>query len=243
MILKPKWLTKIEPGHWASKGLVGSWIFNEGGGNLAYDTSGNGNHGSFINAAHSAAGRIGPTLELDGDDDYVNCGSASSLDNIVDQDSSGLSVVFWVKFASITSNDFIIGKDHTGSRRWHIFIESQAGQSIGFEKDISGLDVEAAADGIAVLNEWMQVAVTWDGTNQGSTGVKIYKNGIVQTLTHSGGGGTVPGSDAGLDLKFGDAAASMDGQIDHVLIYNRILNTGEINSLYLDPFQMFKGNL
>lgn len=54
----------------ASAELIGHWRFDESSGNVAFDTSGNGND-SIINGAQSVPGVGGNALEFDGVDDYV----------------------------------------------------------------------------------------------------------------------------------------------------------------------------
>ena len=55
-----------------TRGLVAYWSFDEGSGNIAYDASGNGNHGTLINGPKWTQGKIGQALSFDGVDDYVD---------------------------------------------------------------------------------------------------------------------------------------------------------------------------
>ena len=50
--------------------LVGEWLFDEGSGNVAYDTSGNGHHGQ-INGANWVSGVSGSALDFSGDSVYI----------------------------------------------------------------------------------------------------------------------------------------------------------------------------
>jgi len=52
-------------------GLVGYWKFDEGGGTIAYDSSGNNNHGTLMNDPTWIDGKIGKALSFDGIDDCV----------------------------------------------------------------------------------------------------------------------------------------------------------------------------
>jgi len=61
--------------------LVGEWRFDGGFGTTAYDSSGNGNHGSFGgNPQWTFAGKQGKALVFDGSGDYVDAGDDTSLD-------------------------------------------------------------------------------------------------------------------------------------------------------------------
>ena len=72
-------------------GLVGYWSFNEGTGNAAMDSSGNGNTGMLLNGPSWSSGKSGLALALDGANDYVEVSHAQSL-NL----SSALTVSVWV---------------------------------------------------------------------------------------------------------------------------------------------------
>ncbi len=59
-------------------GLKVFYSFNEGGGTIANDSSGNGNHGT-INGAAWATGISGGALSLDGVNDYIDLGNPANL--------------------------------------------------------------------------------------------------------------------------------------------------------------------
>ena len=52
---------------------IAIWLFDEGQGDVATDSSGNGNDGSLMNGPKRVGGRFGGALEFDGADDYVDC--------------------------------------------------------------------------------------------------------------------------------------------------------------------------
>jgi hypothetical protein len=84
---------------------VGIWSFDQGG--TAVDTSGYGNNGT-INGAVSSAGVIGQALTFDGLNNYVDCGTSTSL-NLIDKVTWG----GWVKRTGPSKNswDGIMGHD------------------------------------------------------------------------------------------------------------------------------------
>ena len=55
--------------------LVAEWLFDEGSGSAAYDTSGNGHHGT-INGAQWVPGVSGTGLQFDGSNDSVYVGTS-----------------------------------------------------------------------------------------------------------------------------------------------------------------------
>ena len=67
----------LDPGHRLTQGLVGWWLFNEGGGTIIHDYSGRGNDGELKNMDPDTDWVIGgnPRIsgyvpDFDGDDDY-----------------------------------------------------------------------------------------------------------------------------------------------------------------------------
>ena len=63
----------------ASAELVAHWTFDEGSGNIAYDSSGNGNNGT-INGAEWGDGKYGKALQFNGQDNYVEMPTSNSLE-------------------------------------------------------------------------------------------------------------------------------------------------------------------
>jgi len=64
---------------WGGAMPVGWWKLDENTGVLAQDASGNGNNGTLTNGPTWTQGKNGPCLNFDGQNDYVDCGSGSSL--------------------------------------------------------------------------------------------------------------------------------------------------------------------
>lgn len=233
MILKPKWLTKIEPGHWASKGLVGSWIFNEGGGDLAYDASGNGNHGTLVGDTHSVPGRDGPALDFDQTGDYVQKQNANILASM-----TSVSCVVWFNtdFSSLQTLLEYGATSGLTSGVWFGVGASQGGETrVYFYLDnvsnfVGNIQPPSFNDG------WHQLAATYDGAT-----VRYYLDGI-EGDSDPGSGVITP---SGTDISIGATGGTLlfSGQIGSGLIYNRALIGREIYSLYLNPYQMFKRNL
>ncbi|MBN2132085.1 MAG: hypothetical protein JW741_21470 [Sedimentisphaerales bacterium] len=75
--------------------LVGWWKLDETEGAVAADSSGAGHAGTLVGDPAWAPGAIGGALELDGDGDYVDLGTAPDFDA-----ASQITVAAWVKVAS-----------------------------------------------------------------------------------------------------------------------------------------------
>ncbi len=72
-------------------GVVGSWSFDEGQGNVVRDTSDHENHGKIINAKW-CEGKSGSGLYFNGKDSWVDCGSAESF-NL----TNGVTIEAWIR--------------------------------------------------------------------------------------------------------------------------------------------------
>ena len=86
--------------------VVGIWLFDDGTGSTAMDSSGNDNHGTIVNAPIWVDGRFGGALGFDGSGNCVN--TNQKLLN----GRREFTVVAWVKPGNITSNRVgIIGQN------------------------------------------------------------------------------------------------------------------------------------
>jgi hypothetical protein len=74
-----------------SKSLVGVWLFDEGSGEKAKDSSGRGNDGELKNNPKWVEGKFGKALEFDGKDDCVEVPDSDILD------VTAITLTAWVK--------------------------------------------------------------------------------------------------------------------------------------------------
>ena len=71
---------------------AGHWKLDEGSGTTAYDSSGNGNHGTLTNGPSWTSGKIGGAVSFDGADDYVQVPDSNTLDL-----ANALTLAMWIK--------------------------------------------------------------------------------------------------------------------------------------------------
>lgn len=226
MILKPKWLTKLELGHWAAKGLVGSWIFNEGGGDLAYDSSGNGNHGTFNGNPQWVGGQDGPVLDFGGAGDYITCGNKSSLN------SGFITVLWWMKIRTSQTQTIISHRSTVSSGHFNLIM---LGSTLRIDAYVPAAN-NWNTPPTFVVDRWYHVGWTYDGVLN-----CLYVDGVFEG---DNGGNSGPLDSSMADLHFGvlsnNQTLPFDGQIGSVKIYNRALNASEIFKLNYKPYQMYK---
>lgn len=199
----------------------------------ARDQSGSNNHGDVVGAIASV-GKRGQGMDFDAVDDYVNNGSAASLDNL-----PALAISIWAKPSGWGENSagYLVSKSNIGTAGWRFSLLSSM-TSPQFSVDYDGANdlVVRPSAGSVTFNEWAHWVVTWDGTANAS-GVHIYKNGTevaYQTQTNGEGNHV---SDASQNLLIGNSTIAspdrtFDGTLDEVRVYNRVISTEEIGQLY-----------
>jgi len=97
--------------------FIGWWKFDEGQGNIAYDSSGFDNHGILGGNPQWVGGAIGGGLELDGDDDYVGIDSIAPM-----MTSNNFSVSIWIKTEQMDQGD-VIASNTGGSHDFEFGVE------------------------------------------------------------------------------------------------------------------------
>jgi hypothetical protein len=229
----------VSPASFLTSGLVGLWTFDGKDmiSGVAKDGSGNGNTGYAINIATSSfytSGKMGQGLKFDGVNDYIKAGSASSLDDIQSQGGGGMTVAFWIKPVTNATKTIIakgLASDTAGF--WMIQKQSFTDPArILFQKE-GVTDMTASYNDQLTTGVWTHIVLTWSGSMT-SSGVVLYKNGVLQAQS-GGTDGATARTDASNDLTIGGepvASDFMDGSLDGVRIYNRILSQTEVTQLY-----------
>jgi hypothetical protein len=90
------------------KNCVGVWLFDEGAGNVAKDSSGNQHDGKLMNGSEWVDGKFGKALSFDGVDDYVEVPDSASL-----KIASAITIGAWIKLKTLGRFHGVMGK--TGS--------------------------------------------------------------------------------------------------------------------------------
>jgi len=147
----------------AEANLIGLWTLDQASGTTAYDASGNGNDGTLMGNPQWTVGNIGGALELDGTEDYVDCGNNDIL-NVTQQ----VTLAAWVKADSGFAYPDWSGIIMRGGPNIDTFALYYygPGQQVGFKT--TGTDPEWMAVPAAGLfdDEWHHVAATYDGAKK-----------------------------------------------------------------------------
>ncbi len=135
---------------------VGMWLFNEGSGSVAKDTSGKGNDGKIEGGAKWVNGKFGKALSLDGSDDYVEIPHDDSL-----MVGSEHTIALWFKLDQTPNDNGIVTKDDWAPGFWWnaTIIRHHTHDPAG---TLHYIDANWNPD-----TNWHHVAATWDGEEFG----------------------------------------------------------------------------
>lgn len=209
-------------------GLVGYWKFDEGSGNIAHDSSKNGNDGTIYGAAWTE-GRVGKALQFNGVNCYVGIPSNPSITGFTQ-----FTIEAWIKLESFRSEEMHIVSKNDGwtlpnpNAEYALYIEDEHNLKFAVSNGTIWFFEATATNAINDLGTWYNVAGTWDGINYA-----IYVNGV-QVVAGKGPVGTIATGSA--ELQIGREGywpwTYFNGTIDEVQIYNRALTPTEISTLY-----------
>lgn len=207
-----------------TEGLVAYWDFDEGGGDMARDLTGNGHDGVLVGKADWAQGRFNGALEFDEPLEYVAVPDHPELD-LSD------AVTYMAHFKpmdSLASRRLMVKNDS-------IFVIFDFGNvnSIDFLVKPTNTFAESATTDWTIDN-WYHFAGTFDGSH-----LRIYVDGKLDGEKPNGE--PIMTSDKELWIgadDFGRPSDSFPGAIDDVRIYNRALNEREIQDAMSGPLSV-----
>ena len=212
--------------------VVAKYLFDEGSGTVAVDSSGNGNDGTIVgstytndtpfayvdNCALEFYGEVGP---LEPADCYVTITDAPSL-----RPQSQGTVEAWIKttYANHRWNSHIVTKQFGQEQRDSYALWNASSEHIFFWVETSSWFVYAP---IPPFNEWHHVAGVWDDST-----VSLYIDGdLKDSVSRSG---PIPYDDNPVLIGADDNNADnipdevWNGVIDEVIIHDRALTAQEV---------------
>jgi hypothetical protein len=219
----------------ADPSLVGWWVFDEGTGAVAADSSGNGLDGAISGATWVSPGADGTGFCLDFDGQGTNLVDLGNFDVTT---GTGLSISLWYKADNLDTpgNDprmFSKAIGGASQDHWFMLSSSRVGGNkvLRFRLKTDGDTGELKADtttGLIDLDVWTHAAAVWDGAT-----MKLYKNGVeVGNLAKGGTLSTNPDANVAIgNQPVGTPGRPWDGLIDDVQLYDRGLSEAEILDL------------
>lgn len=207
----------------ATSGLVGYWKFDEGSGNIASDSSGNGNDGT-VNGASWTGGISNEALQFNGISNYVGISSSPSLVLSGNQ----VSLELWIK-PTVALNSGLASRINIMDKGdgYGFQMEVGDGRISFFVNNAYGDQWLPTETSDWKAGTWYLIAGTYDGTNE-----RVYVNGALENTKSLSG--TLSG--IGHPLSIGSYCYGtmnfFNGAIDEVKIYNRALTSDEIYTDY-----------
>ncbi|MCK5285930.1 MAG: LamG domain-containing protein, partial [Candidatus Pacebacteria bacterium] len=212
------------------KGLVGQWALDSESlksSTITGDKTPYENDGTISGAILTTdqMGQSNRAMSFDGTDDYVSIG-----DNDVFDISEEITISAWIKPTAFPSRGGILVDRISNSTTGYLFTTVSSGLSFGSYNGSSWDNVLDTSSGELTLNEWQYVVTTFKSNDQ----AVIYVNGQSVASKSVSGSMYIPtthniviGREA-----YPEGSQFFNGSISDVRIYNRALNTTEINDLY-----------
>jgi len=209
----------------AQAGLVGSYSFEAGTGNIVTDTSGRSNHGILINprsdtwsTGHSGGGLFLPGVIGEGTATYVDLGNPADF-----QLNNAFTFTAWVYSTVPDSDAPILAKEDLkfGTSYWFGVFYNGFGTLGGL-----GWELDRRSVPVTNWNQWNHLAATWDGTT-----LRQYLNGaLVDSVPYSGTlAVTTSPLTIGINSEYWTTAFT--GRLDDIKIYNHALSAAEVSRL------------
>jgi hypothetical protein len=198
-----------------SKSIVGVWLFDEGSGKIAKDSSGIGNDGELMNNPKWVEGKFGKALEFDGKDDCVEVPDNDALDVTV------ITLAAWVKGKAnqlVDGNVIVYKKPSYILQYWSATINP--GVFVGGTWCGSGWLPSA----VIWDNDWHHTALTYDGSKQ-----KFYVDGVFKG-ENTACAGKIDITTAELTIGTGNVGF-YTGLVDEVAIFNVVLGEDDFKSI------------
>ena len=197
--------------------VVGLWLFDEGSGETAFDSSGNGNDGDILGGPEWVEGKFNTALRFDGLNDFVKVASSETIKST----SEALTVECWIYRTEDTNQGNMV--EINESRGWRL--RCLVGNGLIFYD--RGNTNSILVRNVAPVDTWTHVAATGD-----ENGLKLYANGEEIGATNKEFA-PVFGVDHLAIGSSDNAGEFFKGIIDEVRILNRALTQDEIQSSML----------
>ena len=210
--------------------LVGWWRFDDGSGTVARDSSGNGNDAALMGDATWATGNIRGAVVIDGNGDYLEAAASDSL-NVT---GSAITLTAWVYFEDVGVVQIILAKAFNNTAHlspyfsYGLHILSNGRGRCWLSLTSNTQSYAMAPEGTVKAQRWHHMAGVYDGSQ-----IRLYLDGEI-VATSSATGNLNPYPD-GL-LRMGDNGGltePMDGKLDDIRIYSRVLSEAELADVML----------
>ncbi len=148
--------------------ILGIWLFDEGGGDVAEDSSENGFDGTIAGGAEFEDGKFGEAIKLDGVNDHVTFGNDERLK------PQKFTVVAWFSTEKLAAYGHIFQSGHDWDDMAGIVVRINQTSQFGCGVTQDAGNTVSWVTGPAVnADTWYHGAVTFDGTS-----INLYLDGV-----------------------------------------------------------------
>jgi hypothetical protein len=202
--------------------LLAYWTFDEGGGSIAFDYSGNNNMGTVvIGGGNWTSGMVNGGLFFDGQFTQMTASNSPSLNPI-----NGITIAVWVNQDGTCWCDpaRIVEKGVTDNQ-YGLLIDG----SSNLEFMVAGVTNGTLSTAPPSVNAWHHLAGTYDGSVislyiDGQLATQQVASGTLTVTTNPLAVGNRPGNSSPVDF--------FTGTVDDVRIYGSALTPAQISQLY-----------
>ncbi len=201
--------------------VVGIWLFDEGGGDVAQDSSGNGNDGTLNGPEWTNESKFGGALEFNGAGSYIEFATGESLK------TPHLTIMAWFNTRKLNGYGHIFqtGNDWNDMAGYVFRVHQdgfvQSGMAFGPGNTttfVNGPALEA--------DTWYHMAMSYDGTN-----MVLYLDG--ENIASNPGQGEImyDNQPVRIGVHSNDTGAAFDGFIDEVGLFDIALEADDIEAI------------
>ena len=236
---KPPAGSMLDRGHPLARGVTAYWLFNEGGGNQAFDIAGRAADSVFTDnpTTHPAwaAGRRGAAFRADGFHTYAD---------IVDRPAVRLTTAWtleaWVRLpATGQTNCYAIAKNDTGGTNQWAIIYGFVANTYEFFAAGTGFSGSAPRSNSQIVvadTNLHHIVYASDGTTWSGYLDGVRQFNVSQAFSL--------GALSGLDIYLGGANALIQnpfaGEFDSLILRNRAMTPAEVAQAYAEPYAMIQ---
>ena len=201
--------------------VMAMWLLDEDGGDVAGDSSGNGNDGELNNGPEWIEGVFGSALEFDGSNNVI-IQDAPTLDTEL---NDGFTFVCWQRMDAANADGCYIDKAEGWENKMSYYIYCSHGAAFGFLVVSQDGTMGLCNDfGTPIIDTWQHVAGVYDGSD-----MMFYVDGeLLIELPHDKG---IADTDARVFLGSCCPNAGFPGALDELALFNVALSEDEIQDI------------
>jgi len=202
------------------KDAVGIWLLDEKSGDVAHDSSGNGNDGTLQNGGNWVKGQLGNALELNGTNQFVEVPDSDSLDL---EDEVTMICWFWWEGSGDGWQTFFSKGPASGPNENHAHFINSGNRHTHFCKNAGGArNCFNSPNNAVEAKKWHHTAATYDGKVQITyiDGKEVSKGNISGKLVTNN-------NYLGIGFREG-SSHYWKGMLDDMAVFKRALSAEEV---------------